>query len=238
MTVIDGVRLSHDREPPWLQPETPIGVPAFTPFRVRTTTENCRFQLDAWILRMVYIGGLSQGDDPTAHAWSFQATQSEGWSGIEFPTPWSRAAEVQIRLVGPGPGTPAAFTHRDELSVIERTTGFSRRQLTDWLHTSHTTLNGIANEARKPRTTLARRISDFYRLVRRLAELYDNDAAKIQYALVTPGADGRSAVDYVMADDYTSAASTAQFVFRTPRQFKPPKGRPDPEAATVAVEDI
>ncbi len=237
MSILDSLTEARRRaDLPWLLPETPIGVPAFTPFRVRPTSENCVFQMDAWIVRMVYFGGLGQGDDPTARTWTLFATLDRNWSGVEFPVAWRHLAPTRNSIaifVG-----PSALSHREELKAIEEITQLSRRELTDWLHTSHTTLNEIAKDARRPRTSLANRITDFYRLVRRLHALHGGDTRVIQRVLLEPASGGRSAMEYALQGDSAAAASAAQNVFQTPRRLRSPQGRPNPDAVMVAVEDL
>lgn len=224
----------------WLHRETPLGVPAFTPLRVRTSSENCYFQIDGFIVRMVYLGGLS-GDDPSAAAWTLRATPRAEFSGIEFWKGWQTKPFQNMRIYNVSPAIAAGSdmdSHRDALASIERITGFSRRELTTWLQTSHTTLNGIANSQRVPRSVLASRIANFSRLVSRLHVLYGEDQEAIQKALKTSPAGSKSAMDYVLEDDYQRAATAAQHALRAPRKLKPVRGQTFYNDPMVAVADI
>jgi hypothetical protein len=129
-------------------------------------------------------------------------------------------------------------SYQEALAAIERVTGFSRRELTGWLQTSHTTLNGIANASRTPRVTLAKRIANFSRLVMRLEMIFGNDKGTIQRALTTQPENGRSALSYVLDDEYQQAATAAQHAIRPPRQLKKLSGQTFFDEPMVAVEDI
>lgn len=222
----------------WLHRETPLGVPAFTPLRVRHLSENCYFQIDGIIVRMVFLGGLSGNDDPSAVAWTLRATPQVDLSGIEFCTGWrTHAAKATLAPTVNEADENDFASHRQALAEIENITGYSRRNLEKWLRTSHTTLNGIATTERVPRNALASRIADFYRLARRLEALYGDDREAIDRALKTP-VDGKSAFDHVLEDDYQLAATAAQRALRPPRRLKPIRGQKFHDAKMVAVEDL
>ena len=76
----------------WLQRETPLGIPIFTPFNVRPWTENCLFAVDAQIVRMVYIGGLAT-NDPTVLVWTLYAPAPPERRGVELRRPWLTSRE-------------------------------------------------------------------------------------------------------------------------------------------------
>lgn len=222
----------------WLHRETPLGVPAFTPLRVRHLSENCYFQIDGIIVRMVFLGGLSGNDDPTAAAWTLRATPQVDLSGIEFCTGW-RTGTTKTVLAPTGRETDETdlASHRQALAEIESVTGYSRRTLEKWLRASHTTLNGIATSERVPRSALAGRIADFHRLTRRLQSLYGDDRETINRALTTP-VDGKSAFDHALENDYQQAATAAQRALRPPRRLKPIRGQKFDDADMMAVEDL
>jgi hypothetical protein len=224
----------------WLHRETPLGVPAFTPLRVRPSSENCYFQIDGFIVRMVYLGGLS-GDDPSAAAWTLRATTHAGFSGIEFWKGWQTKPFQNMITYNVSPAIVRGSdleSHRDALASIERITGFSRRELTTWLQTSHTTLNGIANSDRIPRSMLASRIVDFSRLAARLQAIFGDDQDTIRRALTTDPEEGESALSLVLQGDYQRAATAAQYAIRPRRKLKPIRGDSYMDSPMVAVENI
>jgi hypothetical protein len=207
----------------WLQRETPLGIPIFTPFHVRPWTENCLFAIDAQIVRMVYIGGLST-NDPTVLVWTLYGPAPSERRGIEVRHAWLTSRErfsvplVSDRLVDLNDVGLVSQPYREELALIENVSGLSRRQLTEWLQTSHTTLNRIARSERTPRVSLAVRIAALSRLMRRLAALYGSDSRTMRQALTTRSFDQRSALDFVLSGDYENAETAAQCA------LKPPKG--------------
>jgi hypothetical protein len=223
---------------PWLQRETPLGVPAFTPIRVDHLSENCYFQLDGLIVRMVFLGGLSGNDDPSAVAWTLRATPQIALRGVELCTGWRNGSRKTILTPTTQKTDESDFaSHRQALIEIESITGYSRRELEKWLGASHTTLNGIATSARVPRSALAGRITNFHRLARRLQSLYGEDRESIHRALTT-AADGKSAFDYVLENDYQQAATAAQRALRPSRRLKPIRGQKFHDAEMVAVESL
>jgi hypothetical protein len=229
----------------WLQRETPLDIPIFTPFHVRPWTENCLFAIDAQIVRMVYIGGLST-NDPTALVWTLYGPAPSERRGVEVRHAWLTSRErFPIALIGaadrarlPGDAEQASQSYREELELIENISGLSRRQLTDWLQTSHTTLNSIARSERTPRASLAARIAALSQLMRRLASLYGSDPKTMRQALTTRSFDDRSALDYVLSGDYDNAATAAQFALKPPKKLMKIKGQRFPDSPTVAVEDL
>jgi hypothetical protein len=224
----------------WLHQETPIGVPAFTPLRVGISSENCYFQIDGYICRMFYIGGLS-GDDPTAATWSLRATPRSEFSGFEYLTGWRKEPMRKVLTYEIDELTDSHLgvaSHNRSLTEIEDMTGFSRRELTEWLQTSHTTLNRIANSGKAPRAILAERIANFSRLVGRLHAIYGADKNIIQRALTAVPADGPSALSLVLKGEYSKAATAAQYAISPRRRFKPVSGQMFLDSPMVAVEDI
>jgi hypothetical protein len=118
-------------------------------------TEKCLFAIDAQIVRMVYIGGLST-NDPTVLVWTLYGPTPSERHGVEVRHAWLTSRErFSIALVSKadrahdlGDVELASKSYREELALIENISGLSRRQVTDWLQTSHTTLNGIARSER------------------------------------------------------------------------------------------
>ncbi len=200
----------------WLQRETPLGIPIFTPFHVRPWSENCVFAIDAQIVRMVYIGGLST-NDPTILAWTLYAPAPPELRGIELRNPWLTSRErfpstnAPVDQAHGFDNVKAGRSYRDKLALIENVSGLSRRELSDWLQTSHTTLNGIARNDRTPRASLAVRIVALSKLMRTLASLHSLDGRTIRDALITCTLDGKSTLYYVRAGDYENAETAAQF---------------------------
>jgi len=224
----------------WLHQETPLGVPAFTPLRIRTSSENCYFQMDGYIVRMVYLGGLS-GSDPSATSWSLRTTPQADFNGIKFWNGWrTQPTKSMIVLLQKPPVQSENELHeyREALANIERMSGFSRRDLTEWLQTSHTTLNGIATSARVPRSGLASRIANFSRLVARLQAIFGDDKNTIRRALTAEPKEGPSALSLVLEGDYQRAATAAQYAIRPRRQLKPVPGESYMDSPMIAVETI
>ncbi len=229
----------------WLQRETPLGIPIFTPFHVRPWTENCMFAIDAQIVRMVYIGGLST-NDPTVLVWTLYGPAPAELRGVEVRHAWLTSRErfptalvsETDRPYGPSDVESTSQSYREELALIEDLSGLSRRQLTDWLQTSHTTLNSIARSERTPRASLAVRLAALSRLMRRLASLYGSDSRNMRQALTTQSLDRRSALDYVLSGDYENAATAAQFALRPPKKLLQIKGQRFADSPMVAVEEI
>jgi hypothetical protein len=215
----------------WLQRETPLGIPIFTPFHVRPWTENCLFAIDAQIVRMVYIGGLST-NDPTTLAWTLYAPAPPERRGVEPRRPWLTSREqFPSTLVyhveqphGVDSLKPASRWYREALALIENVSGLSRRQLADWLRTSHTTLNGIARNDRTPRTSLAVRITALSEFMRTLVSLHGLDSRTMRKALTAHSLDDKSALYYVSAGDYESAEMAAQFALGLAKKYRSDKG--------------
>jgi transcriptional regulator with XRE-family HTH domain len=207
----------------WLQRETPLGIPIFTPFQVRPWTENCLFAIDAQIVRMVYIGGLSD-NDPTVWAWTLYAPAPPERRGVTPRNAWLTSQErFAIALLSHddlarGVRNEPRRSHQEELTLIESVSGLSRRQLAELLRTSHTTLNSIARSERTPRASLALRIARISRLILRIVSLYRLDSGAIRTALTSQSFDGKSALDYVIAGDYENAATAAQFALKSARE--------------------
>ena len=223
----------------WLHRETPLGVPAFTPLRVRPLSENCYFEIDGMIVRMVFLGGLSGYDDPSASAWTLRATPQADLSGIEFWNGWNAQNSKPLLVLNAAAAANSAIeSHKDSIAMIERVTGYSRRKLTTWLRTSHTTLNGIVNSPRNPRSHLAARIVNFCRIITRLEALYGDDQEIIRKALEYAPEGGTSALQLVLEDDYQQAATAAQRAIRPTRHIKPVRGQKFYDSQMVAVEDI
>lgn len=220
----------------WLHRETPLGVPAFTPIRVRHLSENCYFEIDGIIVRMVFLGGLSGYDEPSASAWTLRATPTAELSGIEFSTGWQ--AQTVKNMLESEPSESEFASHRAALATIEQVTGFSRRELKRWLKTSHTTLNGIANSDRNPRNALAVRIVNFSRLTVRLQAIFGDDRETIRRALTTETQEEQSALSLVLQGDYQLAATAAQYAIYPRRKLKPIRGESYMDSPMVAIENI
>jgi DNA-binding XRE family transcriptional regulator len=211
----------------WLQRETPLGIPIFTPFHVRPWTENCLFIIDAQIIRMVYIGGLAT-NDPAALAWTLYAPAPPERRGVEPRHPWLTSREQFPTTLGYDVEQrhgveglkPAGRWYHEELALIEKVSGLSRRRLADWLRTSHTTLNGIARNDRNPRMSLAVRITALSRFMQTLASLHGLDGTTMRKALTTHSLDDKSALYYVSAGDYESAEMAAQFALSLAKKYR------------------
>jgi DNA-binding XRE family transcriptional regulator len=208
----------------WLQRETPLGIPIFTPFRVRPWTENCLFAIDAQIVRMVYIGGLAT-NDPTLMVWTLYAPAPPERRGVELRHPWLTSRErFSATLLDRADRLKSAIASRTDgqsysyrLRLIENVTGLSRRQLSEWLETSHTTLNEIARNERNPRTSLAIRIAALSRLMRSIAFSHNLDSSAIRKALTTRSLDKKSGLDYIIGGDYENAETAVQLALKNGR---------------------
>lgn len=208
----------------WLQRETPLGIPIFTPFNVRPWTENCLFAVDAQIVQMVYIGGLAT-NDPTVLVWTLYAPAPPERRGVELRRPWLTSREqfsvtlldAADRPISAVPLQADGHSYSYRLRLIENISGLSRRQLSEWLDTSHTTLNEIARNERTPRTSLAIRIAALSRLMRSIAFSHNLDSSSIREALTTPSLDKKSGLDYIAGGDYENAETAVHLALRQRR---------------------
>lgn len=110
-----------------------------------------------------------------------------------------------------------------DLYEIERISGLSSQELTEWFDPSPSNIN---------------RIKNLLRLVLRLQAIHGNDQPTIRRAILNKPKNSLSAMDLILEDDYQRAATAAQYAIRPKSEIRPSHGDLFMDSPMVAVEDI